>query len=147
MLDYPNKPIFIPVSFFDKSDLVVQALEELKQSGAWKGSIREREEKFKRLHERLCEIYGINVNLRFDIQKPYRFSGNSCYDVRSNTITLRGRFSVITYLHEFYHALQWHKEKQANEREAVLFSVSFFKHVFPDKFEKLMSKKHVLVKG
>lgn len=70
----------------------------------WRGAVEERKAKFAALHANLCGIYGKFSMLTFGVLDG-SFSGDSSYCPSTDTITLRGRLSVVTYLHEFAHAL------------------------------------------
>ena len=148
---YPSKPITIPINKIPNHEKVIKVLKEFKRMNPWKGSPEERYEKFKWLHEKLNEIYGLSVRFVSEVRKPYTFSGNSYYDPYSKTITLMGRYSVITFLHEWGHALdlspKWHnKLPMHGEYWAVAFSVTLFKHVFPEKYARLRSADHCLIR-
>lgn len=145
-MKYPEKAIFFKnISEIENYKEVIEALKKFKNLNVWKGNIEERKKKFLFLHKNLCKIYNINVKLVFDIKKPFTYSFHSYYNKVTNTIVLKGRFSVITYLHEFAHALQYNKYKKCDEFFAVKYSLTLFKYVFPEKFEKLKSERHVLI--
>lgn len=121
-----------------------EALEEFKRRGAWSGTMAERKAKFEWLHRRLCEIYGRNIRLRFRVAKRFglwRFSGASCYNHTTQTITLRGRLSVVTFLHEWGHALGFDEQEEAQR-----YAVGLFKTVFPEQFERLKRDGYCLVR-
>lgn len=113
----------------------IKILEEFKTADPWNGKIAERKEKFREAFKKLRKLYGIETaKLYFAIPKRFSHwkpSGWSCYNRLSNAITLKGRLSVITFLHEFAHALG------VGERGAVTFSIHYFRIVFPDQFAKL----------
>lgn len=69
------------------------------------------------------------------------FSGASCYGP-GHRITLSGRLSIITTLHEFTHARGY------GETGAVWWSVNCFRNVWPRAYERLVavSGTHVLVR-
>lgn len=111
----------------------LKAVEEFKESGPWRGELPLRMQKFVNLHERLCEIYNIKVTLRFDPSVMLNEnSGRSNYDLIDQIITLHGRLSVLTFLHEWGHVL-----KGVSEYEACIWSVNLFRRVFPSNFERL----------
>ena len=148
---YPSKPFTIELEVIPKVNEVLEVLREFREMNPWKGSPEERLQKFHWLHSQLNRIYGLNVKFVSEVKRPYTFSGASCYDPRTNTIILRGRYSVITFLHEWAHALdfsEWRNQLPLHgEYWAVAFSVTLFKTVFPDKFERLRAEGHVLVLG
>jgi hypothetical protein len=53
----------------------------------------------------------------------------------------RGRLSVVTYLHEFAHALG------RDERGACRWSINLFRRVFPEQFARLAASGHTLRRG
>ena len=63
----------------------------------------------------------------------------SNYDPRTHKITMVGRLSIITFLHEFAHS------QGKDETGAVNWSLSLFKRVFPRAFAKLIADHHLLV--
>ena len=147
---YPSRPITIPIEQIPKHREVIEVLKRFREMGPWKGSPKERYQKFYWLHKQLNRIYGLNVYFVSKVRKPYTFSGASSYDPLTNTIILRGRYSVITFLHEWGHALdnsRWRDKLPLHgEYWAVAFSVTLFKTVFPDKYAKLKARGHVLVR-
>ena len=121
---------------------VIAAARAFKSSGPWRGSIEERKAKFRRLSEALAEVYGIPTpDLRFE-RIDGSFSGaSSCLRGgrgRPAVITMRGRLSVVTFLHEFAHALG------KDERGACQWSINLFRRVFPRQYARLQADGHVL---
>ena len=121
---------------------VIAAARAFKRSGPWRGSIEERKAKFRRLDEALAGVYGIPAS-RLDFERiDGSFSGaSSCArrgDGRPAVITMRGRLSVVTFLHEFAHALG------KDERGACRWSINLFRQVFPRQYARLRADGHVL---
>lgn len=111
-------------------------VKELRQYGDsfWRGTVEDRKKTFLRLHKFLELLSGKRVKLKFSIPAEicrWGNSGKSNYNVFANTITLKGRLSVITFLHEWGHALGM------DEKKAQEFAVSIFSTVYPEKFNKL----------
>lgn len=109
------------------------ALRRFKRSNPWKGTFPVRLGKFIELHNDLCDIYGVNVELFIDpsiLENSH--SGRSNFNPALNTITLYGKLSVLTFLHEWGHVL-----KGTSEYEACIWSVNLFRRVFPDNFNRL----------
>jgi len=115
----------------------IQAVLRLKESHPWKGTFAERKAKFHRLHKDLCRIYGKHTRLRFRKIDGGR-SDDSSYNEVADVITLRGKLSVITYLHEFSHALG------RNERGSCRWSVNLFKRCFPKQFSRCGYDGHLV---
>lgn len=113
----------------------VAALNQFKSSIPWRGSVPMRMEKFRQLHDALCQIYNVNVSLDFDPSVVLNEgSGRSNFCPANSTITLHGRFSVLTFLHEWGHVL-----KGRSEHEACKWSVNLFRKIFPINFERLVN--------
>lgn len=109
------------------------ALGQFKASRPWKGALAARIVKFWDLHVELCRIYGKNVGLDFDPSVMLNEgSGRSNFNPLTNTITLHGKLSVLTFLHEWGHVL-----KGSSEYQACVWSVNLFRRVFPDNFSRL----------
>ncbi|MHA1280201.1 MAG: hypothetical protein ACTSQ8_23680 [Candidatus Helarchaeota archaeon] len=141
---YPNRPI---VEDLDFDDELLEVMEEFKEKDPWQprgyynaAKLEARLDKFLWLNEKLAEIMGINPpTLLFDPSPEPSFKSN--YNRLTHTITMIGRPSVITYLHEFAHAMG------ENEIGAVRWSCSLFKRIWPDKWEKLTPQGHTMVLG
>ena len=149
---YPSKPLTTSLSKIPKYEEVIEVLRVFRSMNPWRGTNKQRYDKFLWLCGRLNEIYGLNVKLVSRVHgPPYTFSGASYYNPVRKTIVLIGRYSVITFLHEYGHALDysnWSSRLPAHgEHWAVMFSVTLFKTVFPDKYAKLTSVGHCLVKS
>ena len=115
----------------------LNALRMYRSLKPWRGDDRERERKLRVLHEALCIIYRVVVPLV--VECGGGDSGGSSYNGINRTITLRGRLSVVTYLHEFAHALG-----KLDEREACRWSINLFRRVFPREFDRLAHDGHTL---
>jgi hypothetical protein len=115
----------------------IEAVKQFARSKPWRGSLEERQAKFNAMHASLCGVYGKATTLTFgDLDGGD--SGASHFSPAQNEITLCGRLSVTTYLHEFAHALG------RGERGAVRWSVSLFKRCFPRSFRRCRHEGHML---
>lgn len=113
---------------------VRNSLRAFKTSHPWRGTVEERKDKFRQLHDDLNGIYGRNVKLHFGVSEDvsrWTYSGESFYRRSEDSITLKGKLSVITFLHEWGHALGM------GEIEAQQYATGHFKEVFPDEWSKL----------
>jgi len=90
------------------------------------------------LYTELARIYGIRVPSVTTLWATGT-SGSSCYRPALHSIELRGRFSVVTMLHEFDHA------RGRDERQAVKWSVNLFRRCFPRSFARCSQVGHTLV--
>jgi hypothetical protein len=135
--NYPETVLEVlnpPVQF---RPAVVEAVKAFAKSKPYRGTTEERMEKFLALHGELCRIYEKKTRLMFgDIDGGD--SGGSYYRPSADTITVTGKLSVVTYLHEFAHALG------RDERGAVRWSVNLFRLCFPRSFARCVSVGHVL---
>ena len=116
-----------------EKEKVVEVLRQFKEVNPWKGTFGQRADKFIDCFLKLRTLYNIS-GLRFVLCLPTEFrdfnnSGASYYD--NNIICLKGRFSVITFLHEFAHALGM------NQQQSHDWSNGLFKEVWPEKVENL----------
>ena len=134
---------------------VVAAVRAFKGERPWRGGLEARQAKFARLNAALAHAYGLSEPvLRFDLPAaPLRsaaqaggidgsFSGASTCrrggPGEPAIITMRGRLSVVTYLHEFAHALG------RDERGACRWSLNLFRRVFPVQFARLRADGHIV---
>ena len=112
----------------------LDAVNEFKRTHPWKGTRRERRAKIVHLHRHLCEIYGRDIGITFD---PH---GKSQYIPAENIIVLED-LSVVTFLHEFAHALG------RDEAGACRWSLNLFKRCFPKSFAKTAKVGHLVVRN
>ena len=86
---------------------VVAAVTAFRRERPWSGTLEERKRKFARLNEALAAAYEMPIpELRFVGIDGGSSGASSCRrrgDGRPAAITMRGRLSVVTFLHEFAH--------------------------------------------
>ncbi len=116
---------------------VLAAVQRFARAKPYRGTRAERKAKFADLHDDLCAVYGKQTVLAFGVLDGGD-SGASHYRPAADLITLCGRLSVVTYLHEFAHALG------RDEREAVRWSTNLFRAVFPRSFARCGHSGHML---
>jgi hypothetical protein len=118
-----------------------RAVRRFARSRPWQGTPAERKAKFRRLNRGLAHAYGIAAPaLQFgDLDGGP--SGYSAYSPLSHTIVLRGRLSVVTFLHEFAHA------RGFDERHACRWSLNLFRRCFPRSFGRCRQVGHLLVRA
>ncbi len=140
MLYQPNYPATVaevldpPVRF---RLAVLAAVKRFARSKPYRGNMEERKRKFLALHRDLCRVYGKRTRLTFgDLDGGD--SGSSHYRPSADEITLCGKLSVVTMLHEFAHALS------RDERGAVRWSVNLFRACFPRSFARCQTVGHTL---
>jgi hypothetical protein len=115
----------------------LRALRSFSRSKPWRGTFKERQTKFRQLQADLCKIYGVNPTLII-LGDGTGDSGGSCFIPALNVIDLRGRLSVIPFLHEWGHVL-----KGSSEFEACRWSLRLFERCFPKSFARLRWERHV----
>ena len=113
------------------------AVKAFAKSKPFRGTDQERFEKLVKLHNRLCEIYGVAPSLTFNDSSEYPSPG--VFIPSSNEIVL-STFSVITYLHEFGHALG------KGEKQTCRWSLNLFRDYFPRSWSRLVPRGHMMVK-
>lgn len=129
---YPSRPLINPQRRYKRG--VVAAVKRFKQAGPWRGTLEHRQQKFEALHRDLCTIYGIDVTLHFWRISQHCQSGNGFADIARRNITLIGKLSVVTLLHEWAHILHG-----SSEHTAVSWSVSLFARVWPRSAQRMMT--------
>jgi hypothetical protein len=115
----------------------VPAVMNFKRTRPWRGSLAERKAKFGRFHQELCRVHSKSTALRFRLLDGGS-SGNSHFIPSQDKITLVGKLSVVTYLHEFAHAIG------KDERGACRWSINLFARCFPRQFAKCRTEGHML---
>lgn len=115
------------------------AIIKFKKSKPWKGTKEEVQAKLRTLNSELAEIYGIEPPQVVFVR---RFAYGCCYFPIGNLIIMEhekdGRYSVVTFLHEFGHALG------KGERATCKWSINLFRKHFPKSYAKLVPKGHLL---
>src|SRR4051812_2659823 len=112
-MNYPRTTAEITQPDRTYKPAVLRVLRAFRHEKPWQGTLAVRQDKIARLHRELCNIYGLNVELRFNIPVRERPRGNGMYYPSARVIVLVGKLSVVTYLHEFAHAAFGHSERTA----------------------------------
>ena len=95
----------------------------------------------KELNKSLSKIYKIKKpHLVYDSSREH----DGFYNHNSNIIVLNDKLSLITYLHEFKHALQTLKHKKNSENIARSYSLSLFYNASPRHFRRAIRKGLIL---
>jgi hypothetical protein len=117
----------------------LRAVGRFARSKPWRGTIEERRAKFNRLGLELSVVYGIaEPDLRL-VMIGAGVTSNGFYSPLAHCIGLIGKMSVLTYLHEFRHALG------GDERQACRWSINLFRRCFPRSFARCRTVGHMLV--
>ncbi len=109
-------------------------------SNPWKGSLRTRQQKFCQFNHLMAVACRIDEPLLAFGHLDGSSSGASYYVPRDHRIVIVGKLSVVTYLHEFAHALGF------DERKACRWSPNLFRKCFPRQFSRLIHVGHTLVR-
>lgn len=118
----------------------LRAVRAFAACGPWKGSLSARKKKFRRLYHELTVAYAIPEPELIFGRLDGSCSDSSCYVPALHRVTLKGRLSVVTALHEFGHA------RGMGERAACQWSINLFRRCFPEQFSKLEHVGHTLVR-
>ena len=138
--EYPETVIEVIDSRMRFRPATLRAVRAFSLCKPWSGSLEKRKEKFVKVNYDLAEAYSIPApELRFQ-QMDGSSSGGSHYLPTANCIVLSGRLSVVTYLHEFAHALG------KDETDACRWSINLFRRCFPRQFARLLHKGHMLIR-
>ena len=109
-------------------------------SKPWGGSIEDRKRKFSDINRMMAQACGIEMpTLAFGALNGGS-SGSSFYSQRDHRIMLTGKLSVVTFLHEFAHALGM------NEQDACKWSINLFRRCFPRQYSRLIHLGHTLIR-
>ncbi len=118
---------------------LLQAVERFALSKPWEGSAKSREEKFRQLNRSLAEVCRIKLPKLVFGNLDGGSTGDSHYRPRSHRIVIVGKLSVVTFLHEFAHALGY------GEREACRWSINLFRKCFPRQYSRLIHIGNTLI--
>ncbi len=118
----------------------LRAVQRFARARPWRGTLEERKAKFRALNYDLSGAYGIfEPALNFD-RNDGGSSGSSHYIPSERRIVIVGKLSVLTFLHEFAHALE------LDERNACRWSINLFKRCFPKQYGRLVHVGHMLIR-
>jgi hypothetical protein len=126
-----------PQMKFDRAALA--AVRAFAASRPYRQTVALREQLVRELCAALSAAYGIRAP-RLVVRWSRGSSGASCYRPLPHRIELRGRFSVVTFLHEFAHA------RGFDERGACRWSINLFAKCFPRSFARCRCVGHTLVR-
>lgn len=116
----------------------LRSVRALKRSRPWTGTTAEKRAKFAALITDLSAAYELQTPRLVFGDDDEGDSGGSTYSPGSQTVTLRGRLSVVSALHEFAH------HRGMGERAACRWSINLFGRVFPEQFARCEHAGHML---
>ena len=137
---YPATVIEVLDDQMDFSSELLQAVRRFAKSGPWKGSTKSRQEKFRQLNRSMAGACGIEPPKLTFGRLGGGSTGASHYIPRDHRIVMVGKLSVVTFLHEFAHALGY------DERRACRWSINLFRECFPRQYSRLIHVGHTLVR-
>lgn len=109
-------------------------------------AVAEKFKKFQWLNLKLSKIYKIPTpTLRIGLMTAESWSkdgssGTSNYNRATNTITLNGKFSVTTFIHEYAHA------RGFDETDAVMWSYNLYQRTFPVSSSRMINDGHMIIR-
>lgn len=118
---------------------VLRAVKAFRARKPWRGTVAERQEKFRKLYAALAEAYQIAEPCLIFEANEQQGSGASCFVPASRTIILRGRLSVVSALHEWAHFLFGFSEKTA-----CSWSINLFCRCFPKSWARVQFDGHMI---
>jgi len=131
---------------------VIKALRNFKEKKTFNLDTDGRFEAMQEMLEELCDVCNIPVP-SFEMENINgSFSGFSNFDFVNNKIIMRGKLSIITFLHEFAHAYFFHavnflyQESNALnyykiESLAKMWSHHYFSVVYPRQYAKILAAR------
>lgn len=138
---YPHRveDVLDPTMTFDPK--VVTSVKRFSRSRPWRGTVAERQKKFRKLHVELAKALSVNPPILIFSRSAHGDTRESCYILSQDTIILVG-LSVVTFLHEWGHRLHGR-----SEREACRWSINLFRECFPRSFARCRFEGHMLRRG
>ena len=136
--DYPNDvdEVLDPPLRFKAA--TIHAVRAFAKSKPWRGTLEERQEKFRSLNQALSIAYTVQCPQLVFRGNGEGDSGRSCYIPMVDVIVMSGRLSVVTFLHEWGHRLSG-----ASERKACRWSLNLFRKCFPKSWSRLRFDQHM----
>ena len=121
---------------------VITAVKSLIDSGFFREKNKGKLIMIKQLHTTFCNIYSIPI-CKIEL-KERTISSNGLFSPTQNKITLFKKASLVTYLHEFKHYLQFAKKRKQNEKVARGWSLSLFYLADKKAFKRAVEKGYIL---
>lgn len=118
---------------------VVECIRRFARSKPWRGTLAERQDKFRRAHAELAAALNVIPPRLVIAGSDDSDSGRSCYVPVLDVIVLRGRLSVVSFLHEWGHRIHGR-----SEFEACRWSINLFRKCFPGSFARCRFDGHLL---
>ena len=139
--NYPETVIEILSATKRFRPAALKAVREFAERRPWSGTVEERKRKLRLLNRALAAAYDIpKPELAFE-SIDGSSSRASHYVPSQHRIVMVGRLSVVTFLHEFAHALGH------DERGATRWSANLFRQCFPRQYARLVHRGHMLLRA
>jgi len=119
----------------------VASIRDYATTRPWRGSVAERQAGLRSFHSELCEAYNVSPSLALSsdmTKKSGEAAGSYCED--TDTISLWGSFSVLTYLHFFATALEMERKDEMAETYPRRWSQGLFSKGFPSSYAALTER-------
>ncbi len=121
-------------------DELLRVLRIFAASKPWSGSTESRKRKFGDANRMMAKACKIEAPTLLFGPLDGGSSGSSCYSPRDHRIVMVGKLSVVTFLHEFAHALG------LDEQGACRWSINLFRKCFPRQYSRLIHVGHMLIR-
>lgn len=138
--EYPSTVIEVLNDRMRFKPAALQAVRNFARSRPWRGTLKERKGKFRRLNRALSATYDIDEPELLFRQIHGTYSGGSHFIPSQYRIVITGKMSVVTFLHEFAHA------RGLDEQSACRWSINLFRRMFPAQFGRLLQVGHTLIR-
>jgi hypothetical protein len=138
--NYPETVVEVLDDEITYPDELLCVMRIFSASKPWSGSIEARKRKFtdvNRLMATACRIQAPTLTFG---SLDGGSSGSSYYSPGEHRITLTGKLSVVTFLHEFAHS------QGMNEQDACRWSINLFRRCFPKQYSRLVHVGHTLIR-
>ena len=122
------------------SDKLLCVVRIFAASKPWSGPIESRKRKFSEVTCMMAEACNIDKPTLAFYSLDGGSSGSSHYIPSDHRIVIVGKLSVVTFLHEFAHALGH------DEQEACRWSINLFRKCFPRQYSRLIHVGHTLIR-
>lgn len=126
-----------------RRDVVDRVKHFIYEEYPYRGEDQEREEKYKRLLQDICQIYGMRTPT-LNVSDPEHAMGSGYYDQSRNHIEMP-KWSVVTLLHEFRHCMQSQRDDARNraashgaEPDARAWSLSLVYKAAPERLMRMV---------
>jgi len=121
-------------------DELIRVMRIFSASKPWSGSIEARKRKFSDVNRLMATACRMETPTLTFGSLDGGSSGSSYYSPSEHRITMTGKLSVVTFLHEFAHALSM------DEQDACKWSINLFRKSFPNQYSRLVHVGHTLIR-